>query len=470
MSGSEVRLSDVLGGLSYALDLTEGSREGHSVRACLIGMRIADEIRLPADLRSSLFYALLMKDLGCSSNAARFAALFGADDHQLKSSLKTVDWPRALESFRWVASSVAPGASWLTRVWRFLAVMARGPKGARDVVLTRCERGADIARLVGLTSETADTIRALDEHWDGRGQPYGLKKTEIPQLGRILGLAQTVEIYASTYGVPQAFDMAASRRGTWFDPDLVSALLSTRKEGTFWHRLGDGHDIHRLQLVEPADQVLVATEDRIDRITAAFAQVIDAKSPWTYRHSQGVEQVARAIAGVLGFPEAELRDLRRAALLHDIGKLGVSSLILDKPGKLTDAEFVAIRQHPAHTAEILRHAACFSHLTDVAASHHERLDGRGYHRGRNALEMSLPARIVCVADVCDALRASRPYRAGLPPERVLAIIARDAGTALDADCCEALRQVFISGLLPEQTDVPAAAVVPALSEDYVQAA
>jgi putative nucleotidyltransferase with HDIG domain len=465
-----VRLSDVLSGLSYALDLTEGSRPGHSVRTCLIGMRIADVIGLPDEHRSSLFYALLMKDLGCSSNAARFAALFGAGDHELKSSLKTVDWPKALESFRWVASSVAPGASWLTRVWRFLAVMARGPKGARDVVLTRCERGADIARVLGLSAETSDAIRALDEHWNGRGQPFGLKGERIPRLARILGLAQTVEIFASTYGVPQAFDMAAERRGRWFEPDLVKALLSTRGEAAFWHRLGDGHDIHRLRELEPPDQVLTATEDRLDVIADAFAMVIDAKSPWTFRHSAGVADISVAMSRELGFAAAERRGLRRAALLHDIGKLGISNLILDKPGRLTSDEFDIIKRHPAHTAEILQHATCFSRLTEIAASHHERLDGMGYHRGRRAPQLSVPARIICVADICDALRASRPYRGGLPPERVLEIMGKEVGPGLDADCYVALKQVLQCGMVADQIDVPAAMLVPALSEDYVQAA
>ena len=465
-----VRLSDVLTGLSYALDLTEGSRPGHSVRTCLIGMRLADVIGLPADQRSSLFYALLMKDLGCSSNAARFAALFGADDQELKSSLKTVDWPQALESFKWVARSVAPGSAWQTRLWRFLAVMARGPKGARDVVLTRCERGADIAKVLGLSSDTSNGIRALDEHWNGRGQPYGLKGEQIPQIGRILGLAQTVEIFASTYGVPQAFDMAVSRRGRWFEPDLVKALLSTRDEATFWHRLGDGHDVHRLRAVEPPDQVLRVTEDRLDVIADAFAMVIDAKSPWTFRHSTGVADISVAMARELGFSGPQRRELRRAALLHDVGKLGISSLILDKPGRLTDEEFAIVKRHPAYTAEILQHATCFSRLTDMAASHHERLDGTGYHQGRHASVLSLPARVICVADICDALRASRPYRAGLPTERVLEIIGREVGSGFDAECYVALKQVLQCGMVADHIEVPAAALVPALSEDYVQAA
>ena len=118
-------------------------------------MRIALELQLTADQRSALFYALLMKDLGCSSNAARFSVLFGADDQRVKADLKTTDWPRAIEAFRFVARNVAPGQFWLKRTWQLLGVLSRGPAGARDVVLTRCERGADIARI-----------------WDSRTRPF----------------------------------------------------------------------------------------------------------------------------------------------------------------------------------------------------------------------------------------------------------------------------------------------------------
>src|SRR6187401_2538622 len=142
-----VQFSDVIAGLSSALDLTEGQRPGHAARTCLIGSRIAATLGLPAEDRTALFYALLMKDLGCSSNAARFAALFGAHDHDVKSAIKTIDWTRASEAFRLVTRSVAPGAFWLQRVWQTMAVLSRGPEGPRDVVRTRCERGADIAKM-----------------------------------------------------------------------------------------------------------------------------------------------------------------------------------------------------------------------------------------------------------------------------------------------------------------------------------
>jgi putative nucleotidyltransferase with HDIG domain len=464
-----VRRSDVLAGLSYALDLTEGQRPGHSVRSALIGMRLADLLGLSARERGDLFLTVLMKDLGCSSNAARFAALFGHHDQDLKASLKTVDWAYAIESFRFIASHVAPGRAFPTRVWRFLAVVARGPEGGRAVVRTRCERGAEIAELLGLGAESAQAIRALDEHWDGGGQPYGRQGHDIPVLARIAGLAQTVEVFATTCGVTAAFDMAAARRGRWFDPAMVDAFQVLKRETALWEAMRAGREREALQRLEPADAVTRATDDDLDRIAEGFARVIDAKSPWTYRHSTGVADMAAAAGRRLGYAEADVRQLRRAALLHDVGKLGVSNLILDKPDKLTSAEVDAMRRHTIYTADILGRVACFQPIRRVAAAHHERLDGRGYHQGLVATDLPMAARILCVADIADALRASRPYREGLPIEQVLAILARDRHTAVDPACVDAMRDV-LEARADEAASTTPARLVGALREDYVQAA
>ena len=468
--GTEVRLSEVIAGLSTALDLTEGQRPGHSVRSCAIGMRLTEVLGLSKELRSALFYALLMKDLGCSSNASHFATLFAADDQTLKTRLSLVNWSRALESFRFVAESVAPGLAWNRRVWQALAVFSKGPKGARDVVLTRCERGAEIAQMIGFANETVHAIRALDEHWDGRGQPYGLKGEEIPLLARVLCLAQTVEIFVSTYGVLTAYDMAFERRGSWFDPALVDALLSIRKDAAFWHWLGEGDTLREIGSVEPEDRVILADADRLDVVAEAFARVIDAKSPWTYNHSNGVATLTVSMAETLGFAYGEVRELRRAALLHDIGKLGVSNLILDKPDKLTNAEFEIVRRHPAHTEEILGRVGCFRHLAELSAAHHERLDGTGYHRRRGEANLTLAARLLSVADMADALLSSRPYRPPLKTGRVVEIMAREVGPGLDPECFGALKRVLSDATVTSSSDVPAARIVPALATDCYQAA
>jgi putative nucleotidyltransferase with HDIG domain len=435
-----VRLSEVISALSYALDLTEGQPEGHSVRTCLIGMRIGREIGLQAEARSSLFYALLLKDAGCSSNSAATCELFGADDHTVKRTWKTVDWSSRWQSIGHVVRNVRPGDSIIAKA-RQVAGFTRQEAPGTELVRTRCERGADIARMLEMPDDTAAAIRALDEHWDGRGVPVGLAGEEIPLLARIACLAQTVEIFHSTHGLEAAFGVAEARAGRWFDPELVRALRGLRADGGFWAGLA-GDCRAQAAALEPTDRALVADGDRLDRIAHAFARVIDAKSPYTYRHSEGVAEYADAAARVLGFDGDALRDLRRAALLHDVGKLGVSNRILDKPGKLTEEEFAAIRRHPEYSYRILARVAPFRALAETAASHHERMDGRGYHRGIAAGTLSLGARILAVADVCDALSAERPYRAAMPREQVLEILRRDAGSALCPHSLAALEEAL----------------------------
>lgn len=465
-----LRLSEVFAGLSYALDLTEGQRPGHSVRSTLIGMRLADTVGLSAEVRESLLHALLLKDLGCSSNSARFAAIFGNDDHELKATLKTVNWSNALQSFRFVASSTAPGAFWTTRVWRVLGILARGPEGAREVVRTRCERGAEIARLLDLADATVQGIRSIDEHWDGRGQPYDMRGEEIPQLGRIVGLAQSVEVFFSAYGIRAAYDMARARRGRWFEPGLVDALCAFESDQAFWRGLAEGGELDALAAAGLNSSSCAVTPEKLDAVAEAFARVIDAKSPWTYQHSNGVAELSTAMARRLGFDERNVRLIRQSALLHDLGKLGVSNLILDKPGRLDDRELAIMRRHPEHTESILKRVTCFDPIAAFAASHHERLDGNGYHRGLRAAELSLHARILCVADICDALRATRPYREGLPPERIIEIMGREVGVALDPDCFSALTHVLGQCGASTAAAAPAARLVSSLAEDYEQAA
>jgi len=442
-----VRLSEVVSALSYALDITEGQPPGHAVRTCLIGMRLADVIRLDPEARSALFYALLLKDLGCSSNSARLSKLFGGDDLALKRVHKLTDWTRAADSARYAFHHSLPARGALARAWHTLMLGLKQQGSGAEMTRTRCERGADIASMLGLEPATAEAIRALDEHWDGEGMPYSRPGPAIPLLGRIAGLAQTVEVFHCAFGAGAAYEMARARRGRWFDPDLVRALEELEADAGFWDGLGAADQLHQVATLEPADRVILADESRLDQVAEAFARVIDAKSPYTARHSEGVAGIAVGIAREMGLAADERQTLHRAGLLHDIGKLGVSNLILDKPGRLTDDEFAEMRKHPRYTEEILARVRRFAGFAGIAAAHHERLDGTGYHRGTAGDGLCTLSRILAVADVCEALSAERPYRKALAPEEVFGIMEGMVGPALDPAAFEALRGSF-RGLAP----------------------
>ena len=419
-----VRLSEVVGALSFALDLTEGQPMGHSVRTTLIGMRIGDLLGITDEQKSALYYALLLKDLGCSSNAARLATLFGADDRLLKHAHKLTDWTAGSDRAKLAFKFSVPGKSKLAKAWHMLMLGVNQRGSAHQLMQTRCERGADIAQLLGLPRGASEAIRTLDEHWDGNGMPFGLRGSGIPMLGRIIGLAQTVEVFQNAFDVRTAYEMAHARRGRWFDPVLVDCLDAFQMDSGFWGGLREADTLKTLSALEPEDRVIVADDARLDTVAEAFARVIDAKSPYTARHSQNVAMIAVATAESMGMEPREVRTLKRAALLHDIGKLGVSNTILDKPAALDPVEYETMQQHTRFTLEILKRVKRFRQFAATAAAHHERIDGSGYHLGLRGEELGVMARVIAVADVTEALSADRPYRAGMPVPEVFGILNR----------------------------------------------
>jgi putative nucleotidyltransferase with HDIG domain len=441
----DVRLSEVLAALSHALDITEGQPRGHAERTCLISMRIARQLGLDGSTRSSLFHAALLKDAGCSSNAAKVAALYGTDDADAKRDRKVTNHLNPGESLRHLYRATAPGKGPIAKARHLKLLVEHGSSGSRGLTELRCERGAEVARFVGLSVEAETAIRHLDEHWDGRGYPHSLEGEDISLCGRILCLAQTAEVYWQDGGASGACAVARDRRGTWFDPALVDALCAAEDDHRFWASL----DQPRVATLEPEDRLLLADDDGLDRIAHAFAGIVDAKTPYTARHSEGVAEIAVSLAATLGFDALDQRRIRRAGLLHDIGKLGVSNRILDKPGKLDADEWAAVRRHPNWTLEILQRIPAFADLAEVAANHHEKLDGSGYGRGLKGGDLTLPARILVVADIAEALTADRPYRGTLPIEKVLEIMGGDVPHALDADVFAQLPPILAARAAPD---------------------
>jgi HD-GYP domain-containing protein (c-di-GMP phosphodiesterase class II) len=445
LAPTTVTLSSILAGLSYALDLTEGHPRGHASRSCLIGMRIGRALALSPEEQSHLFYALLLKDAGCSSNSARVFQLFGGDDQTAKRAVWLRDWRKLRQQLAYVLDVVEPDGKLLERVRRLAVLAAKGPASRRMLFEVRCDRGADIARTLGFSTATAQAIRCMDEHWDGGGYPDGMRRQDIPLLARIVGLAQVVEIFASDRTPHEAASVAKQRRGSWFDPAVVDAFLSVAGDRELWSACASPGLDETVAAAEPDGCVVNADEPRLNDIATAFAWVIDAKSPFTYHHSERVADFAVGIARTLGLDEATTVRLRRAALLHDIGKLSVPNRILDKPGPLTPREWEIVKLHPYYTYQILERVPVFGELAFDASAHHERLDGRGYYRNLPAEQLSDSAKILCVADWLDALSADRPYRGKLAPEKVVAILRGERGKGLWPDAVDAAETVMRIG-------------------------
>lgn len=446
--GSEILLSELLGAMSLALDLTEGQPAGHCVRCCWIGIHIGKKIGLTNKQISDLYYTLLLKDLGCSSNAARICELYVTDDIQFKADFK--HWNGSLpQALHFVLTHTGLQAGMAERFGAIIKVLKNNGEIAKEMIETRCHRGAAIARMMRFDEEVAVGIQNLDEHWNGGGLPLKKCGEEIPVLSRIALMSQVIDVFHTANGAEAAMKEVAHRSGSWFQPELVEAFIDVAREEDFWVELGNPDLQQNIYKLEPAQCARPVDDDFLDDIAEAFSKVIDAKSPFTSGHSERVTIFTDLIAEQMGLDAIDRRWLRRGALLHDIGKLGVSNSVLDKPGKLTDEEFEQIKLHPVYSAEVLANIDFFARIAPIAGGHHERLDGKGYPLGLKGDEINLETRIVTVADIFDALTADRPYRKAMPVSKALAIMQDMVDSAIDGAVFLALQQALQKNSLAE---------------------
>ncbi len=432
-----IRRAELIAALSHALDLTEGQPRGHCIRVCWLGMQIGIGLNLSTEELVQLYYALLLKDLGCSSNAARICQLYLTDDHKFKADFKRIDGSLS-QALRFVISHTGLESSMAERFRAVVNIMRNGGQISRELIEARCHRGADIARQMNFGEDVAEAIQNLDEHWDGSGKPVGLHGRAIPLASQIALLAQVADVFYMISGREAATQEIESRSGTWFDPKLVEMFMSLAEWDEVWETLSSPSLADKVLALEPEEHTQLADDDYLDSVSKGFAMVVDSKSPFTAGHSERVAVYTDLIAENLGFDAGHRRWLRRAALLHDIGKLAISNTILDKPSKLNDVEYAQIKTHSKLSAEILSGIPAFHNIVAVAGGHHERLDGKGYPFGLTESQINLETRIVTVADVFDALTADRPYRKAMGIDEALRIMAKEVGTAFDPTCLNAL--------------------------------
>jgi HD-GYP domain-containing protein (c-di-GMP phosphodiesterase class II) len=410
-------------------------------------MRIAEEAKLPSEQTSSLYFALLLKDIGCS----RMSKLHGAEDRAAKAILESEagDTPRkpSRSSFRLLWNNVLPEAGCVVRAARFVRDGMTHHQNISALSSLRDDRGAAILSKLGVDQSAAEAVRSVKERWDGSGYPDSLKGEQIPLLARICAVAQHLDFTSATSGMQSAVDTLEQRTGTWFDPELVRMARSLHYRGTLWNNCSPTdaeQDTRRAVLNLDSGKRHQLEPSQIDRICEAFADVVDAKSHFTYSHSQGVADAAIGIAQAMGLSKDRAQLVRRAALLHDIGKLGVANTILDKKSQLSPEEWKAVYEHPRITRRILERIAPFGEMAVIAGEHHEKLDGSGYPDHLKASDLSIESRIVAVADVYAALSEDRPYRAGIELDETLSIMSKLIPTQLDESCFEALVSV-VSG-------------------------
>ena len=431
---SHARLAEIVAALSLGVDLGFGQPMEHVLRQCLIALRLAELMELDEQTRAAVYYTALLINVGCHSDAHEQAKWFG-DDIRLKSG----KYDRDIRSKRAAVAGIRQLGSGHPPLHRFrigLEFVVSGHREVDNMIAHHAAIARTLGEELGLSDEVLASLGAAYEGWDGRGWPGRLAGEEVPLPSRIAQVAEFVEVAHRVGGVEAARSVAAKGSGRQFDPGVArlvqdegATLLAELESASSWEAVIDG---------EPALEVVISGE-RFDAALAAIANFVDLKSPYTLGHASAVAGLASAAGEQLGLEPDEVRTLRRAGLVHDLGRLGVSNSIWDKPGPLGPGEWERVRLHPHLTERMLRQSAALAPLGAIAVQHRERLDGSGYPRGLAGNAISRPARVLAAADAYQAMCEPRPYRAALTPQLSAAELRAEVTAArMDGEAVEAV--------------------------------
>ena len=429
-----VRLAELVAALSLGVDLGFGQPMEHVLRQCLIALRLADRIGLDEDQRADVYYTALLVNVGCHSDAHEQAKWFG-DDIALKSGKYDHEFGSArgaAAAFRLVGSGNPP----LHRFRVALEFMLAGHRDVDGMVSEHARIARQLGEQLNLSQDVLASLAGAYEQWNGNGWPGELSGDAVPLPSRLAQLAEFTEVAHRVGGVDAAKQLARDRAGKQFDPAL-SALLCSDADVIFAEL--DGVGTWEAVIDAEPGLALVLSGDEFDDALRAIADFIDLKSPYTLGHSHAVAELVAAAGTQLDLSEPEVRTLRRAGLVHDFGRLGVSNTIWDKPGPLGAGEWERVRIHPYLTERMLHQSGTLAPLAAIAVAHRERLDGSGYPRGLSGAAISRPARLLAAADAYQAMREPRPYRPPRGPDEAAAELRSDVkGGRLDADAVEAV--------------------------------
>ena len=456
---AHVRMAELVGALSLGVDLGFGQPMEHVLRQCLIALRLAERIGLDEDTRAVVYYTALLVNVGCHSDAHEQAKWFGDDI-----ALKAAKYDHPLGSPRAAAAAMRMLGAGNPPLHRFrvgLEFVLAGHREVDEMIANHALMARRLAEQLGLPDAVLEALARAYEQWDGRGWPGEVKGEDIPLASRLTQLAEFVEVAHRVGGVAAVKQLVRQRSGKQFDPRLAEltgaesdTLLSGLDTISTWHAVIDA---------EPALAVVLSRE-RFDAALEAIASFVDLKSPYTLGHARAVADLASLAAEQAGFSDPQVRELRRAGLVHDLGRLGISNSIWDKRGPLGAGEWERVRLHPHLTERMLHQSDALAPLGAIAVQHRERLDGSGYPRGLSGGAISRPARILGAADAYQAMREPRPYRPARSPDDAAAELRAEVQAGrLDADAVEAVlgaaghnatrRREGPAGLTPREVEI-----------------
>jgi HD-GYP domain-containing protein (c-di-GMP phosphodiesterase class II) len=405
-SSGKLRVAELLASLSLATDLGTGQPLGHGLRSCLLAVALAREMGCGPDQIRSVHRVALLRFLGCTANADETALGVGGDELSFNATMAPVLYGGRSAMLTTYVKTVGAGLP-LSRRTRLRAGAIIHDVGD---LAAHCEVATMLARRLGMPRDVVHALGHAYERWDGRGSPSRLEGEEVPLEIRISMVARDADLLTMVGGDVTAH--LQRRRGKAYDPDVIDAF----------NRLAPVHPEADWAEVIEAEPGPVAYVDDLDGSLEVMADFVDLKSRWTRGHSPRVADLVDSAAQAAGLGEDEQRFLRRAALVHDIGRVGVENGVWDKPGALSTDEWEKVRLHPYLTDRILSRCRGLASLADVASGHHERLDGSGYHRRLTAEHLSFGTHLVAAADVLTALTSARPHRDALSFENARAVL------------------------------------------------
>src|SRR6266852_6358891 len=412
---SGVRLAELMAALSIATDLGMGQPLETEPRTCVVAMRLGEALNLDDETLRVVYYQALLRYIGCNSDADALAALMG-DELALRRDFAAVDTGRPPEVLG-LAMHYLRQASAGEPPYRMAALVVRGlltlPRVMNESFAGHCEVAQRLASRLGLAKSLIVCLGQLYERWDGKGSPRGLKGEEVAPAVLLVSLAQDAVVWARIGGPDAAVVTVRKRSGGAYHPQMAERFCE--EAPTILAGLDEEPTWQSVLALEPGGRDCL-TDEEFDRSCEALADFADIKSPYTLGHSPGVAALAAGAGQRCGLVEADVTALRRAGLLHDIGRVGVSAGIWGKAGPLTEREWEQVRLHAYYTERVLARPHLLAQLGALAALHHERLDGSGYHRGLPAAMLSPAARVLAAADVYHAMLEPRPHRPARTPE------------------------------------------------------
>ena len=456
---SGVRLAELVASLSLATDLGLGLPQEHVLRQTVIATRLAAAAGLSDDERAAAFYVSLLAWVGCVADSHELATWFG-DDRRLRADSYSVD-KTALPMLRFLLDHVSADGSPLRRITMVGRFLSGGFRDAMTSFVAHCQTTSDIADRLGLHEGVQHALPQAFERWDGKGVPAGLRGAQIERVMRVVQVADDAEVCHRLGGVDAALDVLTDRGGSEFDPTLV-AVCRERRDEIF----GDLNTVDAWQVVIAGCAALDRRldEDELMAVLEVFADYADLKSPWFLGHSRAVASLAAESARRFGLPPDEVTLVERAALVHRIGMIGVSTGTWDKPGPLSTIEWERVRTVPYLTERVLDRQPRLAEIGRVAGMCHERVDGSGYPRGLSGAAIPAAARLLAAAEVYQALGEDRPHRAAYPrPQREAMLLADGVAGRLDAASVTAVlaaaghqvrrRRTLIAGLTTREVEV-----------------